>query len=107
MLVSALRALRTRGEGRRPRHIHWLLASPLGLLSGRPWVADAPGQPTAGSFEDLSMLKQQAGCGPIIRRAEAVICVSQELTKAVERLGAKAVYIPNGTAVPERVGEEA
>lgn len=108
MLVSALRALRRAAKDADLVHVYWLLASPLGLLSGRPWVLTLQGSGTAGIFRDLTML-EHAGwlVKPILRRAEAVICVSQELTKAVERLGAKAVYIPNGTAVPERVGEEA
>ena len=108
MLVSALRTLRRAAKGADLVHVYWLLAAPLGLLSGRRWVLTLQGSGTAGAFRDLNLL-DRAGwlLGPILRRAEAVICVSQDLTKAVEKLGAHAVHIPNGTEVPDRVGEEA
>jgi glycosyltransferase involved in cell wall biosynthesis len=108
MLVSALRTLRRAAKDADLVHVYWLLASPLGLLSGRPWVLTLQGSGTAGAFRDLNLLNHAGWLlKPILRRAEAVICVSQELTKAAEKLGVNAVYIPNGTAVPERVGEEA
>ncbi|MGN6796958.1 MAG: glycosyltransferase [Gaiellaceae bacterium] len=108
MLISALRTLRRAAKYADLVHVYWLLASPLGLLSGRPWVVTLQGSGTAGVFRDLNLLARAGWLlGPILRRAEAVICVSQELTKAVEKLGANAVHIPNGTAVPDRIGEEA
>jgi glycosyltransferase involved in cell wall biosynthesis len=108
MLASMLRALRRAAKRADLVHIHWLLASPLGLLSGRPWVVTLQGTPTAGRFEDLVLLKRAAWIiGPILRRAEAVICVSQRLTAAVAALGANAVWIPNGVSVPAGIGEEA
>jgi len=108
MLISALRTLRRAAKDADLVHVYWLLAAPLGLLSGRPWVLTLQGSGTAGVFRDLNLL-QRAGwlLKPILRRAEAVICVSQELTRAVGQLGANAVHIPNGTTVPDRVGEEA
>jgi glycosyltransferase involved in cell wall biosynthesis len=108
MLVSALRALRRAARGADLVHVYWLLAAPLGLLSGRPWVLTLQGSGTAGAFRDLELLRRGRWIvGPLLRRAEAVICVSQELTRAVAALGANAVWIPNGTSVPDEVGEEA
>jgi glycosyltransferase involved in cell wall biosynthesis len=108
MLFSALRALRKAARDADVVHIHWLLASPLGLLCGKPWVLTLQGTPTAGRFEDLVLLRNAGWLmGPIIRRAHAVICVSQRLTDAVCALGANGQFIPNGTRVPEKIGEEA
>lgn len=108
MLFSALRALRRAARDADVVHIHWLLASPLGLLCGRPWVLTLQGTPTAGRFEDLVLLKKAGWLmGPIIRRADSVICVSQRLTDAVRALGANGQFIPNGTRLPEEIGEEA
>jgi len=108
MLFSALRALRKAARDADVVHIHWLLASPLGLLCGRPWVLTLQGTPTAGRFEDLKLLTNGKWVmGPIIRRAEAVICVSQRLTDAVCALGANGHFIPNGTRIPDEFGDEA
>jgi glycosyltransferase involved in cell wall biosynthesis len=107
MLLSALRALRKAAGNADVVHIHWLLASPLGLLCGRPWVLTLQGTPTAGRFEDLVLLKKAGWLmGPIIRRADSVICVSQRLTDAVCALGANGHFIPNGTRLPDEVGDE-
>jgi glycosyltransferase involved in cell wall biosynthesis len=44
----------------------------------------------------------------ILRRARVVICVSEALTQAVRDAGVeRAVFVPNGIAVPAAVGEEA
>jgi glycosyltransferase involved in cell wall biosynthesis len=108
MLLSALRALRRAARSADLVHVHWLLASPLGLWSGRRWVITLQGTPTAGRFEDLVLLRRAGWLmGPILRRAEAVICVSQRLTDAVCALDANGIFIPNGTRVPDEVGDEA
>jgi glycosyltransferase involved in cell wall biosynthesis len=108
MFLSALRALRKAARNADVVHIHWLLASPLGLFCGRPWVLTLQGTPTAGRFEDLVLLKKAGWLmGPIIRRADSVICVSQRLTDAVCELGANGHFIPNGTRLPDEIGEEA
>ena len=108
MLVSMLRALRRAAKHADLVHIHWLLAAPLGLLAGRPFVVTLHGTPSAGAFEDLALLKRAGWLiGPLLRRARAVICVSQTLADAVSALGAKSVVIPNGVAIPDEVGEEA
>lgn len=107
MLASALRAVRRAARDADLVHVHWLLAAPLGLLSRRPWVLTLHGSGTAGAFRDLVLLdKGRWIFGPILRRAKAVICVSPGLTSAVEKLGANAVFIPNGTTVPDHVGDE-
>ena len=108
MLFSAWRALRKAARHADVVHIHWLLASPLGLLCKKPWVLTLHGTPTAGRFEDLVLLKKGGWLmGPIIRRADSVICVSKRLTDAVCALGANGQFIPNGTRVPDEIGEEA
>jgi len=108
MFVSMTRALRRAARTADLVHIHWLLAAPLGLLAGKPWVITLHGTPTARAFEDLVLLRRAKWVvGPILRRAKAVICVSQVLTAAVTELGANAVWIPNGTTVPREVASEA
>jgi glycosyltransferase involved in cell wall biosynthesis len=108
MLFSALRALRKAARDADVVHIHWLLASPLGLLCGRPWVLTLQGTPTAGRFQDLVLLEKARWLiGPIIRRADSVICVSQRLTDAVCAVGANGHFIPNGTRLPAEIGAEA
>ena len=108
MLISMARAIRRAARTADLVHINWLLAAPLGLLAGKPWVITLHGTPTARAFEDLVLLRRAKWVvGPILRRAEAVICVSQVLTAAVSELGANAVWIPNGTTVPREVVAEA
>ncbi|HET7130116.1 MAG TPA: glycosyltransferase family 4 protein [Gaiellaceae bacterium] len=107
MLVSMARALRRAARSADLVHIHWLLAAPLGLLAGKPWVVTLHGTPSAGAFEDLVLLRRARWLvGPLLKRAKAVICVSQVLTEAVGELGARAVWIPNGTTVPDEVCPE-
>jgi glycosyltransferase involved in cell wall biosynthesis len=108
MLASMVRALRRAARTADLVHVHWLLAAPLGLLTGKPWVVTLHGTPTARSFEDLLLLRRAGWLvGPILRRARAVICVSQVLTEAVAELGANAIWIPNGTTIPTDVAPEA
>ena len=108
MLISMARTLRRAARTADLVHIHWLLAAPLGLLTGKPWVITLHGTPTARTFEDLVLLRRAKWLvGPILRRAKVVICVSQVLTEAVRELGANAVWIPNGTTVPHQVAAEA
>jgi glycosyltransferase involved in cell wall biosynthesis len=64
MIFSAWRALRKAARHADVVHIHWLLASPLGLLCKKPWVLTLHGTPTAGRFEDLVLLTLVPGvCG--------------------------------------------
>jgi glycosyltransferase involved in cell wall biosynthesis len=108
MLVSALRALRRAARTADLVHVYWLLAAPLGLLSGRPWVITLHGTGTAGPFHDLALLRRARWLvGPLLRRARVVICVSSDLTEAAAALGANAVWIPNGTSIPHDVAAEA
>jgi glycosyltransferase involved in cell wall biosynthesis len=108
MLISMLRALRRSAKEADLVHVHWLLAAPLGLLCGRPWVITLHGTPTAGALEDLTLLRWARWIlGPMLRRAQAVICISHVLTDAAALLGANAVWIPNGVTIPDQVGPEA
>jgi glycosyltransferase involved in cell wall biosynthesis len=108
MLFSMLRAIRRAARSADLVHVHWLLAAPLGLLSGRPFVVTLHGTPSAGAFEDLTLLRRARWLfGPLLRRARAVICVSRTLADAASALGANAVVIPNGVDIPPNIGEEA
>jgi glycosyltransferase involved in cell wall biosynthesis len=108
MLLSMLREIRRAARRADLVHVHWLLAAPLGLLAGKPWIVTLHGTPSAGAFEDLSLLTRARWLfGPLLRRARAVICVSQTLADAVAALGANAVVIPNGVAIPDDLGTEA
>lgn len=108
MLVSALRAVRRAARTAELVHVWWLLAAPLGLLSGRPWLITLQGSGTAGPFHDLALLRRARWLvGPLLRRARVVICVSPALTEAVLAVGANAVWIPNGTSIPDDVAAEA
>ena len=107
MIVSMLRELRRAAKTADLVHVHWLLAAPLGLLAGKPWVVTLHGTPSAGALEDLSLLKRAGWLvGPLLRRARAVICVSQALADAAAALGANAVVIPNGVEIPADPGDE-
>lgn len=107
MLLSMLRALRRAAKHADLVHVHWLLATPLALLSGRPFVVTLHGTPSAGSLEDLALLRRAGWlCGPLLRRARTVICVSQALADAVTALGANAVVVPNGVDIPDHVVDE-
>ena len=74
LLFSMARALRRAARTADLVHIHWLLAAPLGLLTGKPWVVTLHGTPTARSFEDLVLLRRAKWLvGPVLRRAKGVI----------------------------------
>jgi glycosyltransferase involved in cell wall biosynthesis len=108
MVFSMLREIRRAAKRADLVHVHWLLAAPLGLLAGKPWIVTLHGTPSAGVFEDLSLLRRARWLfGPLLRRARAVICVSQTLADAVAALGAHAVVIPNGVEIPADLGTEA
>ena len=108
LLASMLRAIRGAARHADLVHVHWLLAAPLGLFSGRPFVVTLHGTPSAGKFEDLVLLKRTAWFfGPLLRKARTVICVSQALVDAVSALGANASLIPNGVEIPEQPRIEA
>lgn len=108
MLLSMLRTTRQAARDADLVHVHWLLVAPVGLLSGRPWVLTLHGSGTAGAFRDLVLLRRAGWIvGPLLRRAEAVICVSPTLAEAAAKLGANALFIPNGASIPVEVGEEA
>ena len=106
--LSMLRALRRAARRADLVHVHWLLAAPFALASGRPFVVTLHGTPSAGALEDLVLLRRAGFLfGPMLRRARAVICVSQALADAVSAPGARAVVVPNGVEIPDRVVEEA
>lgn len=107
LFLSMLRALRRAARDADLVHVNWLLAAPLALFSGRPFVVTLHGTPSAGPFEDLALLRRAPWlCGPLLGRARAVICVSQALADAVADLGVRAVVVPNGVDIPHWVVDE-
>jgi glycosyltransferase involved in cell wall biosynthesis len=82
--------------------VHWL---PNGLVAAslkRPFVLHVHGTDAEVARRAPWLARR------VLRRARLVICVSNALARAVEKLGAENVrVIPNGVDVPASVGEEA
>jgi glycosyltransferase involved in cell wall biosynthesis len=83
-------------------HAHWLQSAAPAFSSGRPVVVTLHGS-------DVELARRAAAVArPLLRRARAVIAVSESLAAEARRLGAGHVdVIPNGIDVPPEVGEEA
>jgi glycosyltransferase involved in cell wall biosynthesis len=109
LFVSMVRALRRAACGADLVHAHWLAGAVVAAFCGRPFVVTLHGSVTAGAFDDFSMCRRHPRIvRRILRRAHTVICVSEALHEAVRSAGVEnAVFIPNGIAIPETVGEEA
>jgi glycosyltransferase involved in cell wall biosynthesis len=72
------------------------------MTTGKPYVVQLHGS-------DVELAKRAPWLArPVLRRAEAVVCVSSALAEEARRLGAgEVVVIPNGVEPPAEVGEEA
>ena len=90
-------------------HAHWLASMLVAPAARKPVVLTLHGSGTAGRFEDLNvMAKAPRFARPLLRRARVVIGVSEQLTEAARRVGAReARWIPNGVDIPPEVGEDA
>src|SRR5919108_708863 len=108
-LVSEVFPLRRAAPRRDLVHAHWLAAGAICVLARRRFVLTLHGSGTAGRFADLELARRHPRLvGWVVRRAEAVIAVSNALAEAARRCGARDVRtIPNGVAVPADLGAEA
>ena len=103
------RALRRAARDADLLHAHWLASALIAPLGGRPVVLTLHGSGSAGRFEDLRfMTRAPRLAGALLRRADVVVAVSEQLAEAARRAGAPdARWIPNGVAIPAEVGREA
>jgi glycosyltransferase involved in cell wall biosynthesis len=106
---SMARALRRAARDADLVHAHWLASALVAPAARKPVVLTLHGSGTAGRLEDLNLMaKAPRLVGPLLRRARVVIGVSEQLTEAAKRAGARdARWIPNGVDIPASVGEEA
>jgi len=109
VLASMGRALRRAARDADLVHAHWLASMLVAPAARKPIVLTLHGSGTAGRFEDLQVLaKAPRLAGALLRRARVVIGVSEQLTEAARRAGARdARWIPSGVEIPAEVGEEA
>jgi glycosyltransferase involved in cell wall biosynthesis len=109
LVVSMILALRRAATRRDLVHAHWLAAGAICVLARRRFVLTLHGSGTAGRFADLELARRHPRLvGWVVRRAEAVIAVSEALADAARRCGGRQVHtIPNGVTVPTTVQAEA
>lgn len=90
-------------------HAHWLAGGAVAALARVPFVVTLHGSGTAGRFSDLELARRHPRLvRAVLRRARAVLCVSEALADAARACGARDVrVIRNGVAIPARVGAEA
>ena len=81
-------------------HAHWLPSAAVGLLTGRPVVAQVWGT-------DVELARRVPWIARrLLRRTRVVVAPSNALADAVRALGVDAVVIPGGVDVPPETGEE-
>jgi glycosyltransferase involved in cell wall biosynthesis len=109
VLASMGRALRRAARDADLVHAHWLASMLVAPAARKPIVLTLHGSGTAGRFEDLQVLaKTPRLAGALLRRARVVIGVSEQLTEAARRAGARdARWIPSGVEIPTEIGKEA
>jgi glycosyltransferase involved in cell wall biosynthesis len=83
-------------------HAHWLASAAVARFAGRPFVVTLHGTGSAGSLSDLALAERAPRLVRfLLRPARAVICVSAQLTDAMQAIGVEqARFIPNGVALP-------
>jgi glycogen synthase len=109
LVVSMVRAVRSAARDADLVHAHWLAGGAVAALARVPFVVTLHGSGTAGRFADLELARTHPRLlRGVLRRARAVVCVSEALAEAARSCGARDVrVIPNGVAIPERIGTEA
>jgi glycosyltransferase involved in cell wall biosynthesis len=108
LLWSMWRATRRAARGADLVHAHWLLTAAVARFGGRPFVVTLHGSGSAGPFSDEELARRRPRLVlALLRRAAAVICVSETLATAVRTAGLDAVVIPNGVRIPDEVGPPA
>ena len=100
-LLSFARAARGAARDADVVHAHWLPSAAVGLVTGRPVVAQVWGT-------DVALARRfPAGARAILRRARVVVAPSNALAAEVRALGAGEVrVIPSGVEVPPFVRDE-
>jgi glycosyltransferase involved in cell wall biosynthesis len=101
-LAAFARAARRAARDADVVHAHWIPSGLAALATGRPFVLQVWGT-------DVALARRVPRLSrPLVRRARLVVAASSFLAGEARALGARAVrVVPNGVAVPERVGEPA
>ena len=109
LVLSMVRAVRRAAYDADLVHAHWLAGGAIAALARVPFVVTLHGSGTAGRFSDLELARSRPRLvRAVLRRAHAVICVSEALAEAARGCGAHNVrVVPNGVAIPEGVRREA
>ena len=108
MLLSMWRAVRRAAPGADLVHAHWLLTAVVARFGGKPFVVTLHGSGSAGRFSDVELARRRPRLvHALLRRASAVICVSETVAAALRSAGVDVVVIPNGVRVPAEVGASA
>ena len=108
MLLSMWRAVRRAARGADLVHAHWLLTAVVARFGGKPLVVTLHGSGSAGRFSDVELARRRPRLvHALLRRASAVICVSETVAAALRSAGVDVVVIPNGVRVPAEVGASA
>jgi glycosyltransferase involved in cell wall biosynthesis len=81
-------------------HAHWLPSAAVGLVTGKPVVAQVWGTDVELACRFPWIARR------LLRRARVVVAPSAALADTVRGLGADPVVIPSGVDVPPEVGEE-
>jgi glycosyltransferase involved in cell wall biosynthesis len=100
-LLAFLRAARPVARRADLVHAHWLPSAAVGLLTGRPVVAQVWGTDVelAPRFPRLARR--------VLRRVRIVVAPSNALAQSVQALGARAArVIPSGVDVPDQIAAE-
>jgi glycogen synthase len=109
LFLSMVRALRRAARRADLVHAHWLAGAVVALFAGKPFVVTIHGSISGGFLDDFRLCERHPRLVRfVLSRARVVLCVSEALTEAVRSTGIEhVVFVPNGIAIPERVGEEA
>jgi glycogen synthase len=109
LFLSMVRALRRAAHGADLVHAHWLAGAVVALFAGKPFVVTIHGSISGGFLDDFRLCERHPRLVRwVLRHARVVLCVSEALTESVRRTGVEnVIFVPNGIAVPELVGEEA
>ena len=104
LLLSMLLAVRRAARRADLVHAHWLLTAAVARFAGKPFVVTLHGSGSAGRFSDVELARRHPRVvRALLRRAAAVIGVSETVAQAARSAGVDAVVIPNGVRVPDRV----
>jgi 2-deoxystreptamine N-acetyl-D-glucosaminyltransferase/2-deoxystreptamine glucosyltransferase len=109
VFLSMVRALRRVARGADLVHAHWLAGGLVAAFAGKPFVVTLHGSISGGLLDDFRLCERHPRVVRfLLRNARAVICVSESLAAAARAAGVERVeFVPNGIAVPRRVGAEA